>query len=68
MILISSSTFDQSTVKLDSYFSQLRSGKSSGISSEVLKPENADTVLNVLQIYASDTVVVVWSKAKLGRE
>lgn len=50
---------------VDTYFSQLRSGKSPNIPSEVLKPENAKTVLNALPVYAKDTVVIVRSKATL---
>ncbi|MFN8335306.1 MAG: hypothetical protein U0U09_09250 [Cyclobacteriaceae bacterium] len=65
LTFISTTVFSQALVNLGPYFSQLRSGKSPNIPNEVLKPENAKTVLNALQIYAKDTVVIVRSKATL---
>ncbi len=63
--IISIAGFSQSTVKLNPYFSQLRTGKSPNIPTEFFKPENAKATLNALQIYARDTVVIVRSKATL---
>lgn len=50
---------------VDTYFTQLRSGKSPTLPAEVYKPENAKTILNALPIYLKDTVVNVRSKATL---
>lgn len=62
---ISTTVFSQALVKLNPYFSQLRSGKSPNIPSEVFKPENAKATLNALLVYAKDTVPIVRSKATL---
>lgn len=65
LISIPVTLFSQSSSGLDIYFSQLRSGKSPNIPSEVYKPENAKVILNALPVYLKDTVVIIRSKATL---
>ncbi|HEY3429565.1 MAG TPA: hypothetical protein VGK39_02740 [Cyclobacteriaceae bacterium] len=65
LIFTASNLFSQSAVKLDSYFSQLRSGKSPNIPVEVYKPENAKSTLAALSVYSKDTLDIVRSKAAL---
>ena len=50
---------------LDTYFSQLRPGKSQNIPPEVYKPENAKSTLMALDVYAKDTLDIIRSKAAL---
>jgi hypothetical protein len=60
---ITISVFSQKGI--DTYFSQLRSGKSPNLPTEIYKPENAKAILAALPTYAKDTLVVVRSKAAL---
>lgn len=50
---------------VDTYFSQLRAGKSPNLPTEIYKPETAKIILNALPVYAKDTLVIVRSKATL---
>lgn len=50
---------------IDTYFSQVRQGKSPNIPAEVYKPENAKGTLTALSVYSKDTLAIVRSKAAL---
>jgi hypothetical protein len=59
-----SNLFSQPAVQpLNSYFTEIRSGKSPSIPKEVINTENAKTTLNTLTIYYRDTVSIIRSKA-----
>lgn len=64
LLVFSGITFAQQK-SIDTYFSQLRSGKSPNLPAEIYKPENAKAILNALPAYAKDTVMLIRGKAAL---
>ena len=66
LLLVSTCSFSFAQQKgIDTYFSQLRSGKSPNLPTEIYKPENSKAILTALPAYAKDTVVLIRGKAAL---